>query len=156
MRVSVDTLRRMVKRDLATQFVPQPLASSGSLERLRRYVQRIDLPARLRAACAGLGGDDSGGRLARLLMALFLRWRKPAGAPAVSRGRSLVARFGGLRRLPSARSVSDWLKRFTQATLRPLVQLNVDVVLDAIGRSELPRLTLDVDGTVVRTGATVA
>jgi len=36
-----------------------------------------------------------------------------------------------------------------------LVQLNHDLVTDAIARLQLPRLTLDVDGTVVRTGATV-
>src|SRR5207302_5556037 len=40
--------------------------------------------------------------------------------------------------------------------LRPLVRLNEEVVLDTLARLPLPRLTLDVDGTVVRTGATVA
>ncbi|HKW90973.1 MAG TPA: hypothetical protein VJX92_03680 [Methylomirabilota bacterium] len=35
-------------------------------------------------------------------------------------------------------------------------QLNHELVTDAIARLRLPRLTIDVDGTVVRTGATVA
>jgi hypothetical protein len=38
---------------------------------LRRYVRRINLPARLLAACVGLGGDYGGVRPALLLMALF-------------------------------------------------------------------------------------
>jgi Transposase DDE domain group 1 len=68
----------------------------------------------------------------------------------------LVRRFCGLARLPTARSVGNWLRRFTQETLRPLVQLNQDVVLDTLTQLRIPRLTLDVDGPVVRTGATVA
>jgi hypothetical protein len=58
-------------------------------------------------------------------------------------------------RVPTARTVANWLRQFTQATLAPLVQLNHDLVTDAIARLRLPRLTLDIDGTVVRTGSTV-
>jgi hypothetical protein len=36
------------------------------------------------------------------------------------------------------------------------VQLNQALVLDTLARLNVPRLTLDVDGTIVRTGATVA
>jgi hypothetical protein len=36
-----------------------------------------------------------------------------------------------------------------------LVQLNHDLVIEAVRRLALPRLTIDLDGTVVRTGATV-
>ena len=70
-------------------------------------------------------------------------------------GDPLIARFCGLARIPTARTVGNWLRQFTQATLAPLVQLNHDLVIDAIKRLALPRLTIDVDGTVVRTGATV-
>jgi hypothetical protein len=68
----------------------------------------------------------------------------------------LIRRFAGLARVPSGRTVSNWLKRFTVDTLQPLVQLNRDVVLDTLGRLKLPRVTIDVDGTVVSTGAQVA
>jgi hypothetical protein len=51
--------------------------------------------------------------------------------------------------------VSNWLKQFTQATLAPLVQLNHDLVVETLGAWRLPRLTIDVDGTVVCTGAQV-
>jgi len=67
----------------------------------------------------------------------------------------LIARFCGLARIPTARTVGNWLRQFTQATLGPLVQLNHDLVIDAVRRLALPRLTIDIDGTVVRTGATV-
>src|SRR2546428_8604802 len=70
MRLSVGTLRQVVKRDLAIAFVRQQLTSYGGLELLRRYVRRIELPRRLQAACAALGGDYGGARLALLLVAL--------------------------------------------------------------------------------------
>jgi Transposase DDE domain len=47
------------------------------------------------------------------------------------------------------------LRQFTQETLAPLVALNRDLVTEALARPELPRLTIDVDGSVIRTGATV-
>src|SRR5216117_2852291 len=58
--------------------------------------------------------------------------------------------------MPTARTVTNWLRRSTPATLRPLIQLNQELVLESLARLDVPRLTLDVDGTVVRTGATVA
>jgi hypothetical protein len=66
-----------------------------------------------------------------------------------------VRRFCGLARIPTARTVGNWLRQFTRATLTALSQLNHELVTDAITRLALPRLTIDVDGTVVCTGATV-
>jgi len=156
MRLSVETLRQVVKRDMPIAFVPQHLTSYGGLELLRRYLRRRELPRHLRAACAGLGGDYSGARLGLLLMALWYVGAQRLEHLQYLVGDPLVRRFAGLARVPTARTVSNWLRRFTQETLRPLVQLNRELVLDTLARLELPRLTLDVDGTVVRTGATVA
>jgi len=156
MRLSVASLRRVVKGDLQIEYVRQDLTSYGGLELLRRYVRRLDLQKRLHVACAAAGGDYGGGRLTLLIMSLFYvgacrleQLRYLAGDP-------LIARFCGLARLPTSRTVVNWLKQFTQSTLTPLVQFNQELVLDAITRLRLPRLTIDVDGTVVCTGATVA
>src|SRR2546430_12956175 len=72
MRLSVETLRQVVKRDLPIAFVPQQLTSYGGLELGRPYVRRLELPRRLRAACAGLGGDYGGARPGLLLLALLV------------------------------------------------------------------------------------
>src|SRR5262249_44631395 len=64
-------LRRVDKRDLTIEFVPQQLTSYSGLELLRRYVQRLDLAARLRQGCAALGGDSSGSSLGLLILALL-------------------------------------------------------------------------------------
>jgi DDE family transposase len=156
MRLSVDSLRRVVKRDLAIEFVPQQLTSYGGLELLRRYVQRLGLAGRLRQACAALGGDYSGASLALLILALLYAGGRRLEHLRYLAGDALVTRFCGLAQVPSLRTVSHWLQRFTQERLEPLVQLNQDVVLDTVARLKLPRLTIDVDGTVVRTGPTVA
>src|SRR6266536_1952328 len=156
MRLSVDSLRQVVKRDLPIEFVPQQLTSYGGLELLHRYVRRLGLYRRLRRACADLGGDYSGARLSLLLLALFYVGARRVEHLKYLVGDPLVRRFSGLARMPTARTVTNWLRRFTQATLRPLVQLNQELVLESLARLDVPRLTLDVDGTVVRTGATVA
>src|SRR5258708_20236240 len=113
MRLSVDSLRRVVKRDLAIEFVPQQLTSFGGLELLRRYVQRLALPARLRRACAALGGDYNGASLRLLVLALLYagarrrdHLRYPAAAPPITR-------CCGLRQDPTPRTASEPLQRVT-------------------------------------------
>src|SRR6266536_6400393 len=71
MRVSVASLRRMIKGKLQVEFVHQELTSYSGLELLRRYLRQLDLPRRLHAACAVTGGDYGGGRLALLILSLF-------------------------------------------------------------------------------------
>src|SRR5207249_1212059 len=156
MRLSVGSLRQVVKRDLPIEFVPQQLTSYGGLELLHRYVRRLGLYPRLRRACADLGGDYGGAPLSPLLLALFYVGARRVEHLKYLVGDPLVHRFSGLGRMPTARTVTNWLRRFTHATLRPLIQLNQELVLESLARLDVPRLTLDVDGTVVRTGATVA
>src|SRR5260370_41827257 len=71
MRLSVASLRRMIKGKLHVEFVRQELTSYSGLELLRRYLRQHDLPRRLRAACAATGGDYGGGRLALRPVALL-------------------------------------------------------------------------------------
>src|SRR3989441_7205518 len=87
MRLSVGSLRQVVKRDLPIEFVPQQLTSYGGLELLHRYVRRLGLYPRLRRACADLGGDYGGARVDLLLLALFyVRGRRGGGLEDFLRG----------------------------------------------------------------------
>ena len=97
MRLSVASLRRMVKAKPPVELVRQELTSYSGQELLRCYVRPRDLPRRLHAACAGTGGDYGGGRLALLLVALcYVGARRPEHLRYVA-GDLLVARFCGLR-----------------------------------------------------------
>jgi hypothetical protein len=155
MRLKVRSLRQAVKGDLPIEFVPQRLTSYGGLELVRRYVRKLAIIARLRAALAAIPSDYGSARLALLIIGLFYVGARRLEHLQYLVGDPLVARFCGLARLPSNRTVSNWLKQFTQATLAPLVQLNHDLVVETLGAWRLPRLTIDVDGTVVCTGAQV-
>src|SRR5216683_2731579 len=68
----------------------------------------------------------------------------------------LFARLCGLARIPADRTVVKWLKEFTQASLAALVRINSELLYDQIQQLGLPRLTIDIDGTVIRTGNKVA
>ena len=57
-------------------------------------------------------------------------------------GDPLVTRFCGLARLPTHRTVANWLRQFTQETLAPLVALNRDLVTEALARLDLPGVTI--------------
>jgi hypothetical protein len=158
MRLTVARLRRVVKVDLPIEFAPQRLTSYGGLELLRRYVWRLGVARRIRQAFSGseLGGDYGTGRIVLLVIALLV-----VGARRLEHLRylahdPLVARFAGLARIPTDRTVVNWLKGFTQTTLQSLSRLNRDLLYEHLERLDLPRLTIDIDGTVVRTGNTVA
>jgi hypothetical protein len=148
----------VVKGNLRVEFIHQDLTSYGGLELLRRYFRLLDLHRRLRQAFSayGLGGDYGAGRLVLLVIALFV-----VGARRLEHLRSLahdplVARLCGLARIPTDRTVVNWLKQFTQAALQAVITLNSALLYEQIERLGLSRLTIDVDGTVIRTGGNVA
>src|SRR5262245_62649056 len=110
MRLTIATLRRVVKGDLTIQFVPQALTSYGGLELLGRYLRHIDLGARLRQALAGLRRDYGSARLAMVLLVLFYVGARRLEHLRYLGGDPLVTRFCGLTRLPTRRTVADWLR----------------------------------------------
>lgn len=158
MRLRIPTLHRVVKRNLPIQFVRQDLTSYGGLELLRRYFRLLDLNWRIRQALRAyrIGGDYGGGRLLLLVIGLLV-----VGARRLEHLRylahdPLLKRLCGLRRIPTERTVVNWLKQFTQKALKALVSLNSELLYEQIEEMGLSRLTIDVDGTVIRTGGKVA
>ena len=156
MRLKIRSLRRVVKGNLALEFAAQQLTSYSGLELLRRYLHQLALRPRLRAALADVRSDYGSGRLALLIVALLVVGARRLEHLQYLAGDALLARLCGLARIPSARTVSHWLKQFTHTTLRPLIALNHALVMESVERLHLPRLTIDVDGSVIRTGAKVA
>jgi hypothetical protein len=113
------------------------------------------LVARLRRAFVGLRSDYGSARPVLALMALFYVGARRLEHLRYLSSDPLVTRFCGLARLPTRRTVANWLRQFTQETLAPLVALNRDLVTESLARWKLARLTIDVDGAVIRTGTTV-
>ena len=62
----------------------------------------------------------------------------------------MILRLAGLKRLPTPRTLGRWLRRFRIEHVNRLLRVNDELVADAIRQAGLRRLTLDVDGTVIR------
>ncbi|MGH7819360.1 MAG: IS1380 family transposase [Candidatus Binatia bacterium] len=157
MRLKVSSLARVVNRDLPIEFGSEKLTSYGGLELLRRYFHLIGLNHRIRRSFRDhhIGGDYGCARLVVLVIALLV-----VGARRVKHLRyvandPLFARLCGLARIPTDRTVVNWLKEFTQRSLRALIRVNSELLYEQIQRLDLRRLTIDVDGTVIRTGGKV-
>ena len=67
----------------------------------------------------------------------------------------MFQRFGGVRIVPTARTMSRWLRHFTMRTVTRLQALNAAVVSHLLPGLVLRTWTVDVDGVVVSTGLQV-
>ena len=157
MRLKVRRLWRAIKRELPLQFGHEQLTSYGGLELVRRYFQLIGLNARIRCALGKhVGGDYGCSHLVLLVIGLMVVGARRLQHLRYLASDSLFARFCGLSRIPSDRTVVNWLKQFTQTSLRALMRLNSELLYEQIQKLGLRPLTIDLDGTVIRTGDKVA
>ncbi len=157
MRLSKGRIRARIKGELPITFSKERISAHGGLELFRRYLEGLGLRRRLERTLAGLGLECDYG-VSRIVLALIGLivvggWR--VSHLAFLGVDPVVLRFCALQQLPSDRTVVRWLKRFTPRALLALSELIRDLVHDQIERAKLGRVTLDLDGTVLRTGAKV-
>ena len=156
MRLKVTRLWRAIKRELPIQFGHEQLTSYGGLELVRRYFHLIGLNARIRGALGKRAGGDYGcTHLVLLVIGLLVVGARRLQHLRYLANDSLFARFCGLARIPSDRTVVNWLKQFTQASLGALARINSELLYAQIQKLGRRRLTIDLDGTVIRTGGKV-
>ncbi len=158
MRLSRADFSGCCKSFLKIEFANQDISAFGGLELLRRYFALIELGGRVRRVFARyeVGGDYRAIDMILVIVVLIVVGGRRLDHINYICDDPLVKRFCGLLRLPRERSVSRWLKRFTHKSLIALVEINSQIVSEAIEKRSLARLTIDVDGTVITTGATVA
>jgi hypothetical protein len=157
MRLTVSALRRVVKRDLPVEFGAEQLTLYAGLELVSRYLRRVDLNGRMRRVLApfGAGSDYGAFRLVLVVIGLVIVGGRRIEHLRYLARDPLLARFCGLRRLPTDRSVVNWLKRFTISGVRALGAVVSELVFEQVERLRLSRLSIDLDGTVLRTGTQV-
>lgn len=157
MRLSRRHLRARVKSDLSITFSSERISAHGGLEVFGRFLRAIDLAGRLREAFRGLacGGDYGARRFVLCLVGLLLLGGRRITHLRVLERDPVFLRFAGLHRLPSDRTVVRWMKRMPFAAIERLATVVRDLVYDSIAWAGLSRLTVDVDGTVLRTGMQV-
>jgi hypothetical protein len=150
-------LAARVNGDLRVEFSGSSLTSYAGLELLARYLRVAKLNDLIRRHLGGLAfrGDFAPVALVRLLVGLLVVGGRRLEHVGYVKGDPLVHRFAGLAHLPSARTLSRWLKNFKAAWVRRLQRLNAEVVAPIVRRLSLRTLTIDVDGTVMSTGQKV-
>ena len=157
MRMSRNRIRARVKGDLPIVFSDERISAHGGLELFRRYLGAIDLGGRLRRLFRDteLDGDFGAVRMSLLLIGLLVIGGLRVTHLAFVGTDLILLRFAGLRLMPADRTVVRWLKAFTPPLLERLGTLIRDLVYEQVERCRLARLTIDLDGTVLRTGAKV-
>jgi len=140
------------------EFASQDITAFGGLELIGRYFRLIELGRTVRSVFAryDLGGDYRAIDMMLVIVVLILVGGRRLDHLNYLCEDPLVKRFCGLLRLPRERSVARWLKRFTHKSLQALVEINSQIVCAALEKEKLGRLTLDIDGSVITTGASVA
>ena len=158
MRLSRADFHSACKSFLKIEFASQDITAFGGLELIRRYFRLIELGRTVRSVFAryNLGGDYRAIDMILVIVVLILVGGRRLDHLNYLCEDPLVKRFCGLLRLPRERSVARWLKRFTHKSLQALVEINSQIVCAAIEKEKLGRLTLDIDGSVITTGASVS
>ena len=158
MRLSRADFHSACKGFFRIEFASQDISAFGGLELIGRYFRLIELHRRVQSVFAryGIGGDYRAIDMILVMVVLMLVGGRRLDHLNYVCDDPLVKRFCGLLRLPRERSVARWLKRFTEKSIAALVEINSQIVCAAIEKVKLGRLTLDIDGSVITTGASVA
>jgi hypothetical protein len=157
-RIRKGSIRGRVKSDLPIVFTQEKLSAHGGLEIFRRFLDRTGFTDRLRRVFSlrQFDGDYGSFRITLALIGMLL-----VGGSRIRHLRHLeqdpvFLRFARLQRLPTDRTVSNTLKETTSAVREELSDLLREVAYDTVRGTGLSRLTLELDGTVLRTGLFVA
>ena len=158
MRIRKGAIRGRVKADLPIVFTDEKLSAYGGLEIFRRFLDRSGFTQRLREVFSIRRFDSDYGsfRITLALIGMLLvGGRRLRHLPLLERD-PIFLRFTRLQQLPTARTVSRTLQETTVAVRERLGELLRAVAYDTARRARLSRLTLELDGTVLRTGVSVA
>ena len=147
-------LRTRVNGDLQLECEDVALTSYAGLELFARYLRRTRFNTMVREAFAGTTrwGDYGVVAMIRLLVGLLIIGGRRLRHLVYVQDDPLFRRFAGLRHIPTARTVSRWLKHFTMTTVDRLQVLNAGIVARVLPGLGLRTFTIDVDGVVVSTG----
>ena len=157
MRRRKTDLPARVNGNLPLEFDDITLTSYAGLELFGQYLRRINFNRLVRHAFVGVPrwGDFGVVAMVRVVIGLVVVGGRRLRHVAYVADDPVVLRFGGVRVLPTARTMSRWLTRFRLPVVRRLQTLNATVVGHLLPRLGLRTWTIDVDGVVVSTGLQV-
>jgi hypothetical protein len=153
-RIRKGSIRGRVKSDLPIVFTEEKLSSYGGIELFRRFLDRSGFSDRLQRVFSirQFDGDYGSFRVTLALIGMLLLGGTRLRHLQNLERDPLFLRFARLQQLPTDRTVSNTLKETTREMRDGLGDLLRRVAYDTIREAGLSRLTLDMDGTVLRTG----
>jgi hypothetical protein len=155
-RLSRADLRRRINGDLSLRYGASGLTSFAGLELIARFLRVVDFKGHLRRIQAALPGSDFGSvPMVLLVIVMLITGARRVRHVGYVEGDPLVERLCGLGRLPTQHTLGRWLRAFDDRGVKALHRVKERLVGEIIDRSDLRRLTLDVDGSVVSTGLKV-
>lgn len=157
MRSKKSALRARVKGPLSIEFTDEPLSAHAGLELFGRFLRVSGWAERIRSVFADREFDSDYGsfRMALVTIGMMLVGGTRLAHLELLRLDPVFHRFVWLRRLPSERTFSRWLKDVSEGYRDRLRELLRDVAFETWARGSLRTVTIDLDGTVIRTGASV-
>ena len=150
------TSDRCTQIDEEPEFGDVTLTSYAGLELFGRYLRTRRVNRLVRDAFADVPrwGDFGVVAMVRVLVGLVIvGGRRLRHLPPSRTTRS--SSVGGVRVVPTARTMSRWLRHFTMRTVTCVQALNAAVVSHLLPGLGLRTWTIDVDGVVVSTGLQV-
>jgi hypothetical protein len=146
-------LRARVNGNLRLDFGDVTLTSYAGLELFARYLRESEFNAAVRQAFAATPawGDFGLVVMVRLLIGLVILGGRRLRHVAYLCDDLVYRRFAGVAVVPSARTLSRWLKGFSMQTVGGLQALNAAVIARVLPAGALRTLTVDIDGTVAST-----
>lgn len=153
MNLSKADVRRSFSSIPAIRYEDQQLTSFAGVVILQKLMAGVRLKERLRACTRHVkrgGAYGSATVLLLLISHVMLGWRRLRDLDFY-RDDPLVARFLGLRQLPNVSTVSRALRRFDSKVVDRLRALLRELVMARVLLSNLRRLTVDFDGSVLST-----
>ncbi len=153
MRLRKRLLRARVKGHFPIVWTDEEMSAHAELALIGRFLDTAGWTARLRSLFADRQFDCDYGsfRMTLCVIGLLL-----VGGRRLVHLRELEAdpvfrRFARVGRLPSVRTLSRWLKTVTNPYREALGEMLRDVAFETWSAAKLRRVTLDLDGTVIRT-----
>lgn len=157
MRIGKRGFAARIKSDLRVEFGSDQLTSHAGLELFRRYLRQRRVTAHLADSERRLPrrGDLRFVPLVLLVVAMLLVGGRRLRHVEFLGDDPLVRRITGLRRVPSRRTLARRLGALRKIDLAEIDRLILVTAADSIGGHRIPRLTIDIDGSVLTTGLTV-
>jgi len=156
-RQSQRSIRTSVKTSLPISFTDEALTAHSGLVLIERFLRESGWLERIREIFADreFDNDYSSWRMTLAVIGLLIVGGTRVAHLTWLGCDPLFLRFAQFRILPSTRTLSRWLATLTEGFRDRLQELMRDVAYATWAAMGMSRITIDVDGTVVRTGELV-